>query len=142
MPETPEDHPPVALPRRLAAAFYDALIVFALIFIAAFLILQLFGAPLGQTGKTVLQVSAALIAYGYFVGFWTHGGQTIGMRAWRILVVNERQQQPLTWLQATQRFFAALLSWGCLGLGFLWSLWEEHHRTWHDRLSRTVLTRR
>jgi uncharacterized RDD family membrane protein YckC len=38
---------------------------------------------------------------------------------------------------ATIRFFAALLSWLPLGLGFLWQIWDPEHLAWHDRLSRT-----
>jgi uncharacterized RDD family membrane protein YckC len=40
---------------------------------------------------------------------------------------------------ATIRFFAAILSWLPLGLGFLWQLWDVEHLTWHDRLSKTRL---
>ena len=38
---------------------------------------------------------------------------------------------------ATLRFFAAILSWLPLGLGFFWQLWDADRLTWHDRLSRT-----
>ncbi len=40
---------------------------------------------------------------------------------------------------ATLRFFAAILSWLPLGLGFLWQLWDKEKLTWHDRLSGTRL---
>jgi uncharacterized RDD family membrane protein YckC len=40
---------------------------------------------------------------------------------------------------ATVRFFAAILAWLPLGLGFLWQLWDPQHLTWHDRLSKTRL---
>lgn len=140
MPEASEDHPSVGLARRLAAMVYDALIVFALVFIAAFVVLQIFGEPLDNIGKAVLQVAAVLVAYGYFAGFWTHGGQTIGMRAWRIRVVGVDPIR-VTWAKATVRFFAAVLSWLPAGLGFWWILIDPQRRAWHDRWSRTQLDR-
>lgn len=140
MPEGDGDHPPVGLARRLAAVFYDALIVFALIFIAAFVTVQLFGAPLDRTARSVLQLAAVIIAYGYFVGFWTHGGQTIGMRAWKFRLVDSADR-PVGVSAATRRFLAAVLSWLCVGLGFLWALWDRDRCAWHDRLSRTHLRR-
>ncbi|RFQ09807.1 hypothetical protein D0N87_30040, partial [Pseudomonas sp. ATCC 13867] len=27
----------------------------------------------------------------------------------------------------------------CLGLGFLWMLWDKNKRTWHDRYSESVV---
>ncbi len=136
MPDPSSDENSVGLLRRLAAVVYDALILFALIFIATFILMQILGGELDTMGRWILQICSLVIAYVYFGWFWTHGGQTVGMRAWRIRVVDERNR-PIGWKNATQRFFAAMVSWVALGLGFLWSLWESKHRTWHDRLTRT-----
>ena len=40
-------------------------------------------------------------------------------------------------LAASIRFFAAILSWIPLGLGFWWQLRDKDGLTWHDRLSGT-----
>lgn len=138
MPDAGAAGSPVGLPRRLAAVVYDALIVFALLFITTFILLQLFGGRLDATGKWTLQACSLLIAYLYFAWFWTHGGQTIGMRAWRFRLVNGAGRAP-GWSRASLRFVSALLSWICAGLGFLWSLWDSEGRAWHDRLSGTRL---
>ena len=37
------------------------------------------------------------------------------------------------------RLLAALLSWGLLGLGFLWVLVDRNRLAWHDHLSGTRL---
>ncbi len=76
----------------------------------------------------------------FFGGIWTHGGQTIGMRAWRIRVVR-RDGERLRWRDAAVRFLGAIVSWGALGLGFLWSLFDRDQLTWHDRWSDTELRR-
>jgi uncharacterized RDD family membrane protein YckC len=128
----------VGLPRRLAAAAYDALIVFALIFVATFVLMQILGEPLDSTGKTILRITAVAIAYAYFVGFWTRGGQTIGMRAWRIRLTDP-QGRPVALSAATLRFLTAILSWLAAGLGFWWVLVDGQRRAWHDRCSSTRL---
>ena len=36
-------------------------------------------------------------------------------------------------------FCAAALSWACLGLGFVWILFDRRKLAWHDRLSNSVV---
>ena len=52
----------------------------------------------------------------FYLYFWVKGGQTIGMRAWRMLLV-QQNGQPLLLKQAALRLITALF-----GLGNLW-LW-------------------
>lgn len=74
------------------------------------------------------------VSFLFFGWFWTHGGQTLGMRAWKIKILTP-DGRAISWLQAAQRFFAALLSWLFFGLGFWWILFDKQKRSWHDRLS-------
>jgi uncharacterized RDD family membrane protein YckC len=46
---------------------------------------------------------------------------------------------PITWALALKRFVTAWLSLLCLGLGFLWVLYDRDKLAWHDRLSGTKL---
>ena len=78
--------------------------------------------------------------FGFFGWFWTHGGQTLGMRAWKIRVVTY-SGQPLDWQQAFFRYMAAIISWLFLGAGFFAALLDAERLTWHDRFSRTRLIR-
>lgn len=89
-------------------------------------------------GNPIYSLYLVTVVWAFFAWFWTHGGQTVGMRAWRIRVQTTEGYQ-LNWAQATIRFFAAILSWACAGLGFLWSLLDAEKRTWHDQLSGTVI---
>ena len=61
----------------------------------------------------VLAFSAA-----YFVISWTRGGQTIGMRAWRLRVVGA-DGLPVAWPRALLRFVIAAVSLAAFGIGFL-----------------------
>jgi uncharacterized RDD family membrane protein YckC len=127
------------LVRRLAAIFYDALLLVALFMLAGYPYVALTGSvPLSGVARLGLQLYLLLIAFAFFGWFWVHGGQTLGMRAWRLRLVSA-DGGPVSWKQAAIRFAAALLSWSCLGLGFFWALIDREKRAWHDRLSGTRL---
>ncbi|MGB5613384.1 MAG: RDD family protein, partial [Sedimenticolaceae bacterium] len=74
----------------------------------------------------------------FFSWFWTHGGQTLGMRAWRLKLLDS-EGDPVTLKLSLIRLGAALLSALPLGLGYLWVLIDRDGLAWHDRLSRTRL---
>lgn len=74
---------------------------------------------------------------GYFFGFWL-GGQTPGMRAWRLRIERVGGAR-LRGRDALLRLLAAALSWAALGVGFLSALVDREQRAWHDRLSGTRL---
>ena len=130
---------PPNLVRRLAAIIYDALLLISVLFVATALILPfnagqaISSSQLGFYWFYLLTIS--FIFYGWF---WTHGGQTLGLRAWNIRVLTT-QGQRISWLHAFLRFSYAILSWSVLGLGFFWSLIDVNKRCWHDQLSKTAL---
>jgi uncharacterized RDD family membrane protein YckC len=130
---------PAGLARRLVALGYDSLLVTALLFVflvALFMARDARGG--GPPDKPWIWVSAVTISALFFCGFWTHGGQTSGMRAWRIRVVRD-DGGPVGWGSALLRFVAAWASALPLGLGYWWSLFDPRRRCWHDRLSRTAV---
>ncbi|MDY6942697.1 MAG: RDD family protein [Pseudomonadota bacterium] len=127
--------------RRVAAAFYDSLLLLALWMIGTIPIVIVRGGQAVPAGDGLYIFYLLAIAGLFFGGFWTHGGQTLGMRAWRIQLLSN-DGQPVTWKRAIIRFAAALLSWASFGLGFLWQWVDRDNMTWHDRLSGTVLVKR
>jgi uncharacterized RDD family membrane protein YckC len=132
---------PVHLLRRLGAICYDALLLMAVLFIAG-LPLPLIPEPVRmETGvRYATFLYMLLVSFVFFGWFWTHGGQTLGMRAWRLRVVDARGAG-LDWKLAWRRFTWSMVSWAALGLGFLWSLVDPHRQALHDRLSGTRLVR-
>jgi uncharacterized RDD family membrane protein YckC len=132
---------PVPLWRRLAAASYDALVVAALWFIATAMAMPLTrGAitPDHTLAELIYRLYILAVGFLFFGGFWVRNGQTLGMLAWRVKVVQAGGAK-ITWTQALIRYLVAYLSWAALGLGFWWSLWDKDRKTWHDRLSKTEL---
>lgn len=137
-----ETHLSPSLLRRLAAMLYDTLLVVALIFVVNALAL---GAVTTFTGGTrqvlsphLVQALTALSVVGFFTLFWIKSGQTLGMQAWRIKLV-DFQGGPPTPGKAVTRCLAACLSAACLGLGYLWCVIDRDKRYWHDYISRTEL---
>ncbi|HEX9179015.1 MAG TPA: RDD family protein, partial [Burkholderiales bacterium] len=76
----------------------------------------------------------------YFTWFWTHGGQTVAMRAWRLRVMR-RDGSPLSWRDAWLRLLLAAPSLGLGGLGVLWALVDRDGQFLHDRLASTMVVR-
>ncbi len=133
------DLPHPSLMRRLAAIAYDWLLLLALFLLLGFIYIPLIGGtPQSLAARMGLQMILLGVTWLFFGWFWTHGGQTLGMRAWRIRVVT-RSGEPIGWGPATLRFLAAFLSFICAGLGFGWATLDRDRRAWHDYLSRTDL---
>jgi uncharacterized RDD family membrane protein YckC len=123
--------------------FYDGLLLLALWFVATALLLTVSGGYLTDPDRPlwllyIFRVSLLLVALMFFAGFWTHGGQTLGMRAWRLKLISV-SGDPVNWKQALWRFAAAIPSVGAFGLGLLWLLLDRERCAMHDRLSGTRL---
>ena len=126
---------------HLGAILYDLLLLLALLMVATTLVivpLSLHGEQVSVGENILFRLYLVLVGSGYYLWFWTHGGQTLGMRSWRIRVVDS-EGQAIRWGQAVRRYLAALVSWGAAGLGFIWILFDRDGCSWHDRLSGTYL---
>lgn len=124
--------------RRLAAILYDLLLLIAVLFVATALLLPLNKGEAFTVQQFFYPLYLLTISFLFYAWFWTHGGQTLGLRAWKIKVLTF-DQKPISWKQALLRFVTAILSWGIFGLGFLWILIDKDHRSWYDNLSKTAL---
>ena len=141
MTETAPTSPPSLL-RRLAAMLYDTFLVVALVAvvnaIALAVVVRATGGEQEVLSAPVVQLLTVTSVFGFFCLFWLKNGQTLGMQAWRIKLVDYNGNPP-TAGRAIVRCCGALLSAACLGLGYLWCLVDRNHRYWHDYLSRTEL---
>lgn len=134
-----QDAPRAGFARRLSAIIYDLLILCALIMLAAGLAM-LFTQILVWSSLVSLQGYTDLAEYlntgwrrwahfsyyvvvilGFYSYFWCKAGQTLGMRAWRLLLVT-KEGTPLSLGQALSR---ALLALGGLGNFWLWLRWGK-----------------
>jgi uncharacterized RDD family membrane protein YckC len=141
------DLPDAGLWRRLAAGFYDGLLLLSVWFVLGFVVAVIESAlnPPDMQGVIrplvpddiapfvtlpVLWLVSALF-YGWF---WWHGGQTLGMKTWRLRLVTA-DGRPLTLRNLLLRAVIGTFSLLLFAAGFLWVLVAR--RTWHDLASRT-----
>lgn len=130
--------PHCTLARRLGAIFYDTLLLASVLILASLVALPLLGDNPSRPAMLLFRIYLVVSAFGFFTWFWAHGGQTLGMRVWRIRL-QSRGGGPITLWQALLRFLFAVLSWAALGMGFFWSLFDKEQLTWHDRFSMSEL---
>lgn len=131
------DLPPCSLLRRLASMIYDALLVIALLMVAAAIVVVPTGSDI-EAGTLWFQTYLLVVWWAYFAVCWRMGGQTVGMRAWRVQLVTEGGER-IGWGSSALRFLVAGVAAAAGGLGFLWSLFDPRRRTWHDLATGTRL---
>lgn len=125
--------------RRLLAIVYDSFLVIAVVMLSS-VWMPLIPEPWqGITAVRIIKLVYILaVVYAFFGWFWTHGGQTLGMRAWKMRLYTDRRGKP-TWRHALTRYLGAWLSALSFGLGFLWVLFDRDRKSWHDHWSNTYL---
>lgn len=127
---------------RLLALTYDFFPVLALWFVTAGVFTLLHGDAvrggwLGALEFVVLWTIAGL----YATVSWRRGGQTIGMRPWRMRVIDAATSGNATWRQLWLRYAVGSVALLLAGLGFWWAWSDPDRLTWHDRLSATRMVR-
>jgi uncharacterized RDD family membrane protein YckC len=131
---------PAAPGWRLLALAYDALPMIPLLMMVSVLFLWLNG------GRTIehepwLQFAASasmwLAVGAYFVLSWRRGGQTMGMRPWRLCVVARDGGAPDS-RQLWLRYTVATLT---PAVGLLWACFEKERRALYDLAAGTAFVR-
>ena len=126
--------PAPGLARRIAAMVYDAVLLFAVAFFAAWLFFFASGGADATHGwrRYVLQLFICTVFAAYFLWCWLRSGQTLAMKAWRIRVID------ITPRKALLRFVLALLFVPTL-VSIVWVLFDRDKQFLHDRLAGTRL---
>lgn len=122
--------------RRIGAFVYDFILLIAVLFLMTAILLP-FSREAISPGNLIFKLYIVVVIFLFFGWFWVHGGQTLGMRAWKIRVELDNGQN-LGWSQALLRFIIGVLTFG---IGLLWCLWDPRHRALHDVLARTQVIR-
>ena len=129
-----------SLLRRLLIILYDSMLLVSIYFLLTLALLPITKGQAISSGNIFYVIYLLLIAYVYFGWQWTHGGQTLGMRTWKVKLISDSRNS-IGWKKATIRFGLSILSWLLLGGGFLWALFNKDHKTLHDQFSATRLIR-
>ncbi|MBE8167298.1 MAG: RDD family protein [Shewanella sp.] len=149
---TPEhaDFPRAGFIKRLGAAVYDLLLAVAVYMVAGAIGFGVF-VVLIETGminahgydivsdalsntplyKGLYQLWLAIAVATFYAIFWSRGGQTLGMRAWRLKVQHPNGQN-LSLVTAYAR-----VVWSLLGIGNLFMLMTPDKLTLQDKMTRS-----
>lgn len=158
----PGSHPTTL--KRLLVALYDSFLILATTFIATALTLPFTKGEISADKNIYMSLYLFMVIYVFYGWFWTHGGQTLGMRAWKQRLV-QLDGTTVTWQQAFIRVITGLPAWGLflIGLllwsaperitlskslsvipawslalvGFIWVLLDTRSNNWRDKLSGT-----
>ncbi|MBU1618681.1 MAG: RDD family protein [Gammaproteobacteria bacterium] len=144
--------PKAGLFRRLAAILYDVLILAALWMLAVGLALVLVTildnvglvslaayqdqADFLQKHSIWVQLYLLLVSAWFYLYFWMKAGQTLGMRAWRILLI-QADGSPVTLKQALLRLGLSLLG---VGNFWLWIRWGKGLAL-QDQMTNTIVVK-
>lgn len=117
---------------------YDSLIILGLLMVASAVAL-----PVGNPEKIAFRdfwftLWLLLVVFIYLAGCWRFAGMTIGMRAWRVKLI-DADGGDISWGRCCLRFITGFASLGVFGLGLWWSLFDRKKRCWHDLAGRTLL---
>ncbi len=119
--------------RRIAAFLYDCLLLIALFFVITALAIAF------NDGRAIqhpaFYLGLMLVAFAFFDGFWRHGGQTLGMRAWRLRVEGLHDEK-VTLKQSAIRFISGTF---LFGFTLIFALFSPTKMALHDNLSKTKI---
>ena len=131
---------PAHLGWRLLAITYDTVIAIALLMLSSAVVVLLnAGSPISPGGFSAFSAFLFfwMVIGAYAIISWRAGGQTLGMRPWRLKVLSANGSQP-----SCKSLCIRYIIGSCtLGLGALWSLFDKERRALHDIASGTLLVR-
>ena len=115
---------------RFGAAFIDGLILI----IPNYILLYIAGDGWGN----VLSFVMSWLYYAYLESGTTQA--TVGKKAMGLKVVTT-EGQPISFGQATGRYFGKILSFLILLIGYLMMIWDEKKQTLHDKMANTLVVK-
>jgi uncharacterized RDD family membrane protein YckC len=102
----PAAGPTPGLVRRLACFVYEGVLLFGVVMAAGFVYSGLTQQRNALHGRAGLQAFVFVVLAIYFVWFWSHGGQTVAMKAWHIRLLRA-DGGPVSQPRALARFVLA-----------------------------------
>ncbi len=127
----------VSFLRRMMSILYDSMLIFAVLWVMSIPFYN-FAVNENILLKTLMQIYLYLIIQFFFVWFWVKNGETLGMKTWKIKIVNEDGNK-ISYKQGVTRFNVAIISLLIFGLGFLIAIFNKERKCLHDIISKTIL---
>lgn len=138
MNSTPDNHIRPGPLRHLIVIIYDLLLLLSVLLLATLVAVLLNQGEAIQPGNPFFMAYLVGVSFLFYGWFWRHGGQTLGMRSWKVFLYSQHTSS-ITWRQAFIRLIVSIIAWLPLGLGIWWQYLGKHQRSWPDVLSGTFL---
>ena len=120
--------------RRSLAFLYDSLLLVSVFFLVTAIALSM------NDGQAIEHFSYKFILFGigylFFDWFWRHGGQTLGMRAWKLQLKTQNGAK-ITRIQTLNRYVSGTF---LFGFTFVFILFSQRKEALHDRISKSFIT--
>lgn len=96
----------IGLIKTLIICLYDILLLFSILFFLSFPFVIIYGDQ--SFGENIFyRVYLAFIIIFYYSWFWMKQGQTLGMKSWKVFLLNDNEDN-ITLVQCLIRIFIAL----------------------------------
>ncbi len=127
-----------SLLRRLSIVMYDYLLIIAVCITYGIIYIAIgklvFSMEADRPSGLFYQIGWLVTVVGFYAYFWMKGGQTTGMRAWRVQITTLDGKPPQL-SHCVIRFFISPIGW----LLCLSALLDKNKQCLHDKLSKTQL---
>ena len=132
-----KDEAPPGIARRLASMAYELMLLLAVLLFLLVLPQWAF-ATFAQHAPSpaIVRAHFFLTLLLYFGWCWTHGGQTLAMKTWRLQLC-DASGGPVRWGQVLLRYTLCYPSLLLGGIGILWALFDRDRQFLHDRIAGT-----
>lgn len=123
---------------RLVGYIIDVIIVTLAVLVVAILG-ALLVVVIPALGVIAIVLGVIIVPLAYFPYYWSHSGQTPGMRMMHIKVVRDIDGGPVTVGAAILRLIGYWVSGAVFYLGYIWIFIDTRKRGWMDLIAGTVV---
>lgn len=129
-----------AFTRRIAALFYDLLLITSILFFASFIFIYLFK----DTPLFIYRAYLLIIILNFYYYFLSKSGQTLGMLAWKLKLQDSKHHKLTNKHYIKPRQFLIRCALATLTnifffTGYLWLFIDKDNQCLFDRLSKTKI---
>lgn len=127
---------PTPIWKHFAAFFYDLFPVLGILLLTNLMFLFFRNGVEIPAHTLWFQLIIFFEIFFYYAYSWKAGGQTLGMRAWKIKI-QQLDKKQINYYSASIRFFVGLLSTALAGIGLFWKLVDRDKKSWMDKASQS-----
>ena len=132
------DYKPAGFFRRMAALFYDVILIIALCIGLTLLITYLFKT---EVVSPLMYLAFLALSVGFYCYFWKQNkGQTLGMQVWKVRLAQNKESD-ISLMRMIYRCLLGLIFSLLFGMNYLPMLFRKDKKALNDILSKTFLVK-